>query len=407
MSLTDVSIKALKTTGKKFSVSDGKGLTLEVAASGSKLWRLRYYLHGKEKVMSLGPYPDVSLAQARSKRDEARAQLHDGSDPGALQKQKKLIASIGSGNTFIALADEFIEAKIVREGFSQETINKTRWLLAHLDAIAKRPVADIKPIEILAVLKKVEKSGKHETAKRSRALASRIFRYAIATGRAEVDPAQALGDALTTPKVKHHAALIEPEAVGQLLRDIDNYAGAALTKLALQIAPHVLTRPGELRQARWEEIDFEKAEWRIPAERMKARRAHGVPLSSQVIVLLRQLYELTGPDGLLFPAAGKPRVPMSENTMNQALRRMGYTSDTMTPHGFRTTGSTLLNESGKWHPDAIERALAHGDSDIVRGTYNRGQYWDERVKMMQWWSDYLDQLRARVEIKLLQIGNLK
>ena len=223
------------------------------------------------------------------------------------------------------------------------------------------------------------------------------------TGRAEADPAAMLSGALITPKVKHHAAPIDPAKVGDVLRAIDAYTtGAPITRLALQIAPHVMTRPGELRQALWEEFDLDATIWRIPAGRMKARRPHAIPLSRQVVAYLREVKELSGPDGYVFPAFHTTRKPMSENTMNQAFRRMGFTGDEVTSHGLRTTASTLLNESGKWHPDAIERALAHGDSDAVRGIYNRGHYWQERVEMMQWWSDHLDQLRVGAEIVQLR-----
>lgn len=393
MALTDISIKALKPRNKSYVTADGKGLCLQITPAGSKLWRYRYRFLAKARVLALGEYPIVGLATAREKRDEARLQLRNGIDPGALRKQTKLIATLGSGNTFGTIADEFIEKKFQKEGRSEVTIAKTQWLLTKFAAISKRPIKDITPQEVLAALLPMQNTGQHEFAKRCRALASRVFRYAIATGRADNDPALLLSEAMVTPTVTHHAALIEPWQVGKLLRDIDTYPGMPLTRLALQIAPHVLARPGELRKAEWQEIDFQAAVWRLPAGKMKARRPHAVPLSEQVIIYLRELEQLTGDEKYLFPVAGKKNVPMSENTLNQALKRLGYSSSEVTPHGLRTTGSTLLNQSCKWHPDAIERALAHGDSDIIRGTYNRGEYWNERVNMMQWWSDYLDQLR--------------
>ena len=210
----------------------------------------------------------------------------------------------------------------------------------------------------------------------------------------EADPTAVLQGALIAPRVTHHAALLEPDAVGGLLRAIDSYPGNAITRLACQIAPHVMARPGELRQALWAEIDFDKAVWTVPLERMKMRRPHAVPLSRQVLAYLKTLYDLTGPEGFVFPAFHTSRRPMSENTMNQAFRRMGYATGEVTAHGLRTTASTLLNESGKWHSDAIERSLAHADANVIRGIYNRGRYWDERVAMHQWWSDYLDELRT-------------
>ena len=398
MALTDIAIRALKPTGKKYVVSDGKGLSLEVTATGSKIWRLRYYAADKERVMTLGRYPTVSIGDARKQRDQARSQIGVGVDPGLQRQQDKLIAKLGAGNTFGVIAEEFIEQKFCKEGRADQTITKVRWQLTKFRSIAKRPIAEIKPQEILAALLPLQNMGNHETAKRCRAFASRVFRYAVATGRAESDPAMLLSEAMITPVVKHHAALLNPFKVGKLLRDIDGYTGVPTTRLALQIAPHLLARPGELRQARWDEFDLDTGIWRVAAHRMKARRAHAVPFSKQVLAYLDQLSLLTGPEGFLFPAASKPNVSMSENTMNQGLKRLGYSSDVVTPHGLRTTGSSLLNESGKWHPDAIERALAHGDSDAVRGIYNRGQYWDERVQMMQWWSNYLDQLRHGGEV---------
>ena len=288
---------------------------------------------------------------------------------------------------------------LVGEQRAVVTIAKARWLLDQLSPIAKLPISKIKPLDLYAALKRLEGSGKYETARRCRSFASRVFRHAIVTGRAEIDPAAMLAGALITPKVKHHAAPIEPAKVGDVLRAIESYtSGAPITRLALKIAPHVMTRPGELRQAMWEEFDLGAAVWRIPAGRMKARLTHAIPLSIQVVAYLREVQEFSGWTGYVFPAFHTTRRPMSENTMNQAFRRMGFAKDEVTSHGLRTTASTLLNESGKWHPDAIERALAHGDSDAVRGIYNRGQYWDERVKMMQWWSDYLDLLREGGEV---------
>jgi integrase len=247
---------------------------------------------------------------------------------------------------------------------------------------------------MLAALKRIEARGKHETARRCRSFASRVFRYAAATGRAENDPTSVLRGALVTPKVTHHSAILDPKALGDLLRSIDAYSGNAITRLAMQMLPHVMTRPGEFRKAQWSEFDLDNAVWKIPPERMKMRRPHAVPLSRQVLACLAELDALTGPDGYVLPAFHTSRRPMSENTINQAFRRMGYAAGEVTAHGLRTTASTLLNESGKWSPDAIERSLAHADANAIRGIYNRGFYWEERVAMHEWWSDYLDQLRA-------------
>jgi len=398
MALNDAAIRALKAKARVYAVADANGLCIEIAVSGSKLWRYRYKFMGRERKLALGPYPDVSLKEARRGRDEARALLRDGIDPGVERKRAKLTAALGAANTFQAVAEEYIEQKLTKEGRAAVTVDKAKWLLLQLKPIADQPVAEIEAVELYAVLRRLEGQRKHETAKRCRAFASRVFRYAVVTGRAKTDPGAMLGGALIAPKVKHHAAIIEPAKLGDLLRSIDEYEGAPITRLAMQIAPHVMVRPGELRQAIWGEFDLEAKIWRITGERMKMRRVHAVPLSDQVVGYLRELQQFSGPEGYVFPAFHTSRRPMSENTMNVAFRRMGYSHDEVTAHGLRTTASTLLNESGRWHPDAIERALAHGDSDAVRGIYNRGQYWDERVRMMQWWSDYLDRLREGGEV---------
>lgn len=259
-------------------------------------------------------------------------------------------------------------------------------------------MADLKPIDLLAALKRIEAKGKYETARRCRSFAGRVFRYAVATGRGESDPSSILRGALVMPKVKHHAAILDPKQMGELLRAIDAYACHAITRLAMQVSPHVMARPGELRMAQWSEFDLDNAVWKIPAERMKMRRPHEVPLSRQVLAYLNELFALTGPDGYVFPAFHTSRRLLSENTVNQSFRRMGYAVGDVTAHGLRTTASTLLNESGKWSPDAIERSLAHADANSIRCVYNRGRYWEERVAMHQCWSDYLDEMRAAVPI---------
>lgn len=398
MALNDVTIRALKPQNRSYLVADEKGLCIEVAVSGSKLWRFRYRFAGKPRKLALGPYPEVSLKEARRLRDEARSAVRDGIDPGVERKNAKLTARFNAANTFGAVAEEYIEHKLVKEGRAAVTVEKAKWLLLQMKPLWDQPLVEIKPAEVFGVLRRLEGQRKHETAKRCRSFTSRVFRYAAATGRAESDPAAMLAGQLIAPKVKHHAAILEPRKLGELLRSIDAFEGAPITRLALQVAPHVMARPGELRQATWDEFDLDAKIWRIKPERMKMRRPHAIPLSEQVLAYLRELRQFSGPEGYVFPAFHTTRRPMSENTMNQAFRRMGYTSDEVTAHGLRTTASTLLNESGKWHPDAIERALAHGDSDAVRGIYNRGHYWDDRVKMMTWWSGYLDRLRKGGEI---------
>lgn len=398
MALNDVTLRALKPQNGSYMVADEKGLCIEVASSGSKLWRFRYRFAGKPRKLALGSYPEVSLKDARLLRDEARRSVREGTDPGVARKTAKLTARFNAANTFGAVAEEYIEHKLAKEGRADVTIAKARWLLLQMKPLWDQPLVDIKPAEVYGVLRRLEGQRKHETAKRCRSFTSRVFRYAAATGRAESDPAAMLAGQLIAPKVKHHAAILEPTKLGELLRSIEAFEGAPITRLALQIAPHVMARPGELRQATWDEFDLDTKIWRIKPERMKMRRPHAIPLSEQVLGYLRAVQQFSGPEGYVFPAFHTTRRPMSENTMNQAFRRMGYTSDEVTAHGLRTTASTLLNESGKWHPDAIERALAHGDSDAVRGIYNRGHYWDDRVKMMTWWSEYLDRLRLGGEV---------
>jgi integrase len=275
------------------------------------------------------------------------------------------------------------------------TLVKNNWLASVLSkSIGHRPVAEITPHEMLLVLKRHEREGAYEKAKRLRSFASRVFRYAVATLRAEHDPCAPLRGALINPKPKHYAAITDPAELGGLLRAIDRYEGNHTTIYALKIAPHVFVRPGELRHAEWDEIDFAEAVWRIPAGKMKARRPHAVPLSTQVLELLLQLRDLNGGSRYVFRSLHARGRPMSENTLTAALRRMGYSGDEMTAHGLRATASTLLNESGLWSHDAIERALAHQDQNVVRGIYHRGQHWEERVRMAQWWSDHLDELRT-------------
>ncbi|MET3762704.1 integrase arm-type DNA-binding domain-containing protein [Sphingomonas sp. UYEF23] len=395
--LTVVQIKALKPAERPFKVSDSDGLYVLVQPSGALLWRFRYRSSGIERKLSLGSFPEVSLAQARRKRDEAKAELEDGIDPVEEKRQSRLKAELAAQTTFGLVAEEYIQ-KMEREGRSPATIKKARWFLELLAGIANRPIALVTPHELLDVLKRVERRGHHETALRLRSFAGRVFRYGFATLRTERNPADILRGALTVPKVKHHAAIIEPKKVGELLRAIEDYRGRPETLHALRIAPHVFLRPGELRQAKWDEIDFAEKVWRVPAERMKMKQPHAVPLSRQSLFILQDLRSLARTSEYLFPALHTTKRPLSDNTLNVALRRLGFENDEMTSHGFRAMASTLLNESGLWHPDAIERALAHGQKDRVRAAYHRGAHWAERVRMAQWWSDYLDQLRIGGEV---------
>lgn len=393
MALSDAAIRAAKAGEKQYKLHDGGGLFIIVRPSGGKLWRLKYRHLGKEQQLTIGAYPDVGLKEARERRDQARKVIAAGGNPAFEKKKAAIAAAVSASNTFKAVADEFID-KRAREGLNAHTIDKARWYLSLLyAAIGQRPIGEIEAYELLEALKRIEKSGRHETAVRMLSFASRVFRYAVATTRAKRDVAADLRGSLTAPTVKHYSAIIDPKGVGELMRAIDDFDGHPTTQWALRLAPHVFVRPGELRHAEWSEIDLEAAVWRIPAARMKMRREHVVPLSTQVVAILKEAQKLTGSGRLVFPSVRTPLRPMSENTLNAALRRLGYGNDEMTSHGFRSTASTLLNESGKWSSDAIERALAHSDADSVRAAYHRGVHWDERVKMAQWWSDYLDTLK--------------
>lgn len=393
MALTDTAIRNATAGTKDRKLADDKGLYLLVTAGGSKLWRFKFRIDGKEKKLALGAYPDVSLKDARAARDLARKSVQAGGDPAATKREERATKRTAAGNTFGGIAGEYI-AKLEAESKADVTIAKAYWLLSKLSpALSTRPITEITPAELLAVLRKSEKAGQRETARRLRSFASRVFRYAVATARASTDPAQPLAGALIAPKAKHHSAITDPIQFGALLRSIDEYSGQPVTKLALRFSALVYQRPGEVRQAEWSEIDLDDAVWTIPASRMKQRQPHRVPLSRQAIAILREAEALSGGGRFVFPKLGSALKPMCENAVNGALRRMGYGAETMTAHGFRSTASSLLNESGKWNPDAIERSLAHADANQVRAAYHRGAYWAERVEMAQWWADYLDRLR--------------
>jgi integrase len=396
MPLSDAMVRGAKpeTAPRKFS--DGGGLFLLVSPkpAGSKLWRLAYRFGGKQKTLALGIYPCVSLLQARSARDEAKKLLASGIDPSVQRKTERQIGKAVASNSFRAIAEEAV-AKLEREGRAHVTIAKKRWLLDFaFPAFGDRPVSEITAKELLDLLREIEGRGIYETAKRLRSTCGMVFRYAIATGRAERDPSGDLRGALTTHQVTHRATIIEPTDIGALLRAIDGFGGQPTTRAALRLAPHVFVRPGELRQAEWSEFDLYAAVWSIPATKMKMRRPHRVPLSRQSLDIIRELRDITGSGRFVFPSVRTVLRPISENTLNAALRRLGYASEDMSTHGFRSMAATRLNEMGRWNPDAIERQLAHQEGNAVRRAYTHGaQFWSERVQMMQAWSDYLDGLR--------------
>ncbi len=397
MSLTDKSIRAAKHGEKAVRLFDGGGLYLELAPNGGKLLRLKYRFAGKEKRLSLGVYPHVALKQARERRDDAKRLLANGVDPSEQRKAHKATITERAANSFEAVAREWIagQSKKWGKGYADKVQRRLEFNIFPL--VGGRPIAEITSKEMLGVLRKVEDRGAHETAHRAKQNCGQVFRYAVATGRADRDPTVELRGALAPNKEQHYPSITDPKAIGALLRAIEGYDGALVTKCALRLAALTFVRPGELRQAAWTEFNLDKAEWRIPAERMKMGEQHIVPLSTQAVAVLKELQPLTGRRNYVFPGARTNGRPMSENTVNAALRNLGYGKDQMTGHGFRSMASTNLNEQG-WHKDAIERQLAHAERDNVRAAYNYAEHLPERRKMMQAWADYLDGLRAGAKV---------
>ncbi|MBS0569650.1 MAG: tyrosine-type recombinase/integrase [Proteobacteria bacterium] len=389
--LTAMRLSALKPRTLVYRVADAGGLCIEVRPDGARYWRYRYRFAGKARMLSLGVYPQISLVVARKRRDEARSLLQSGLDPSLQRKAEKLHLKLSAENTFGAIAREWLQQQ--RGKLAEVTYRKAEWLLSFvLPAFGNKPIADITAPEILAILRGIEARGAHETAHRVKQRIGQIFRFAIATGRAERDPSNDLRGALAPVVTSPRAAVTDPKEVSELLCAIDAYQGQPVTMAALQLAPLVFARPGNLRAMEWTELDLDAAEWRIPADKMKMREAHVVPLSKQAVAILRGIHPLTGYGRYVFPSLRTGRRPMSENTVNAALRRLGYDKETMTGHGFRALASTRLNEMG-WAPDVIERQLAHAERNKVRAAYNRASYLPERRKMMQAWADYLDSLR--------------
>lgn len=391
--LTDKQIQNAKARATLYRLLDGEGLYLEVSSAGGRLWRFRYRFAGKEKMLALGKYPQVRGPAARKLAGEARQVLSESRDPGAEKQAAKERARIASDIGFEAIATQW-HAKLK---LADSTRAKHVAFFANdvFPWIGKRPIADIAAPDLLAVIRRIEGRGATDIARRVHNLCGRVFRYAVGHGLCERDPSRdiELRDILPPADVQHHASVTEPSAVGGLLRAMDGFSGAFVTRCALQLAALVFVRPGELRHAEWKEFDFDKAEWRIPGNKMKMGEQHIVPLSSQALAILREIKPLTGQGRFVFPGERTNARPMSENTINAALRRLGYTKDEMTGHGFRSMASTLLHELG--HPHAvIERQLAHGERNKVSASYNFAEYLPERRVIMQQWADYLDGLRA-------------
>lgn len=393
--LVPTQVKNAKPADKQYKLTDGGGMYLLVRPDGAKYWRYDYRFQGRRKTLALGVFPEVTLAAARQSRNEARDLLVRGQDPAEERRAQK--SAPDGSDSFEAVAREWFARQ--EHGWAS---NHSTKIIRRLERdifpwIGDRRIGDIRAPEVLRTLRRIEQRGAIETAHRAKQNCGQVFRYAIATGRADRDPSADLRGALPPSIPKSFASVKDPAAVGALLRAIDGYEGSFITRCALQLAPMLFVRPGELRHAQWPDFDLDGAEWRIPAERMKSRQPHIVPLADQALTVLQELQPLTQRGRYLFPGVRSASRPMSENTVNAALRRMGYSSQEMTGHGFRSMASTLLNEQG-WNRDAIERQLAHAERDTVRAAYNYAEYLVERRKMMQAWADYLDSLKRGADV---------
>lgn len=397
--LTDKKIQSAKFEkfGKRTKLSDGAGLYLDIQQSG-RYWRMKYRFDGKEKTLALGVYPEVSLKLARERRTKAREQIADGIDPNQVKKEQKA-ASKEQADTFKAVAEDWLKLKKGELADSTLEVAKRRLETWAFPKLGHLPIKEIKPSTVMEALSPIEEQGKHETAHRIRQRIGEIFRFAVAADRAEIDPTATLRGQLKTTPTRHRSAITNPDELGKLLKAIDAYGGHASTIAALKLAPILFLRPGELRNAEWNEIDLDKATWVVPGKRMKgtqkAKRAgqvpdHIVPLSTQAVGILKELKVITGHQSLVFESVKRKR-PLSENTINVALKSMGYDGGTMVGHGFRATASTLLHELG-WQPEVIELQLAHKQRNQVAAAYNRSARIEDRKKMMQEWANYLDRI---------------
>ena len=402
--MTDKEIQNAKPMEKPYRLADSGGLYLEVTISGSKLWRWKFRFEGKEKRLAIGIYPEVRAPEARKVMADARTKLKAGIDPSAEKRAKREQDKVAGDYTFEAVARTWFDKAHASLAETTRTKNLSFIEKDVFPFIGGRPIASLAAPDLLSVIRRIEGRGATDIARRVHNLCGRVFRYAVGHGLCDRDPSRdiELRDILPPADVQHHASVTDPKGVGELLRAIDGFTGSFTTRCALRFAPLVFVRPGELRHAEWSEFDYGKAEWRIPASKMKMREQHIVPLSQQAIEILSELNQVTGHGQYVFPSERGGGRPMSENTVNAALRRMGYKSDEMTGHGFRSTASTLLHELGYPH-QVIERQLAHGERNQVSAAYNFAEHLPERRKMMQQWADYLGKLKIGAEVIHLPI----
>jgi integrase len=395
MKLSDLKCRKAKAGGNAIKLADGGGLYLHIYPNGKKLWRLAYRYGGKQRMLAFGPYPRVTLLDARKQRDAAKDLIREGKDPTSERRANQQAEETREANTFAAYADVYLD-RLTMAGRAEATLKKSRWIVEDLaKELRDQQIADIRPRDVLRVLRVVEAKGNLETARRMKGVLSAVFRLAVIEDALMADPTAVLRGAILPPQTKHQAAITEPKEFGALLRVIDGYGGHKTIKIALQLLALTFPRPGELRQAEWPEVDIANTLWIIPPERTKMRREHRIPLSRQAVRCFEELKAITGRQKRCFPSIRSLNNPLSDGALNAALRALGVDGDTHVAHGFRSSASSILNEHSPFEHDVIERALAHDEPDKVRRAYNRAAYWDERVRMMQWWADYLDELKVK------------
>lgn len=395
MPLSDIRVRNAKAAEKDYKLSDAFGLYLLVSRTGAKLWRYNYTFDKKQKTAAIGSYPLVTLTAAREERDRLKKLLAEGKDPNEEKRLRKLAEATVRGITFKSVGEEFLERQSKRmPPLAPRTLGKKRWIIEDIagPTLDRRPISEIKPVEILSILQKLENKGHLETARRTRSVLGELFRFAVTTQRAETDPTPVLRNAVAAPQVTHMAAIIDEREFGILMNAIDEHTGWPTLRMAMRFTALTFCRPGEARLAEWDEIDFENKIWSVPASRMKMRRPHKVPLSHQAISLLWEAREFDPRSKWLFPSIRTNKRPLSDNAINQALRRMGYSGAEMVSHGFRSSASTILN-ARKFDADVIELQLAHLNSDRIRRIYNRGDMWEDRVQLMQKWANIIDELQ--------------